>query len=652
MIGSFAGGFGLMTLLGALGVWKGVVVLLVAMAAVLWCYQIGRVRWHNLILQLSAAFAALICLTAQGPTAVWRHSGIGAGRSVKFGSTQNEFREWTQATQRQLLWEEDGRESAVGIIASDSLAFIVNGKSDGNAISDAATQIMLGVIGAFQHPNPQRALVIGLGTGESAGWLASLSSMETVDVIELEPSVLKMAQLCTPLNHDVLNHPKVKVIINDAREQMLTTKQQYDLICSEPSNPYRSGISSLYTREFYEAAAQRLSTNGIFCQWLQSYEVDTSTIRSVCATLHSVFPHVEVWWTQQGDLVLTCSLSPKSYDYESLKRKLSDPTYSLAARTAWQTEQVEGLLAHVLANDKFIARVAHAQPPINTDDHNLLEFGFARSVGRTSPFAQSDLRLHAESFEERWPTSLTTPINVNRISDLAVANAVLRGKPLESDDVRSPLAAIWQMVEAENYEDAANAWASLPADQVSDLDYAELILLGTIWANVKHPKLPDLLQQLHERSPGCAMAVATMLAIKHAEPDKVAEQLANLFIHLRDDPTVPAFLQESALVAAEELVRVEPQTAPMLYESLRLPFSLWRMQASRFNALLAAAQSIDAGAVTRVMSEMEPYPPWRQKLLELRVNAYRATGSPLSKAAEDDLKKYQEASSSTPGRVF
>ncbi len=97
---------------------------------------------------------SMICLTAQGPTAVWRHSGIGAGRSVKFGLTQNEYREWTQTTQRQLLWEEDGRESAVGIIASDSLAFIVNGKSDGNAISDAATQIMLGVIGAFQHPNP------------------------------------------------------------------------------------------------------------------------------------------------------------------------------------------------------------------------------------------------------------------------------------------------------------------------------------------------------------------------------------------------------------------------------------------------------------------------------------------------------------------
>ncbi len=168
-----------------------------------------------------------------------------------------------------------------------------------------------------------------------------------------------MAELCSPLNHDVLNHPKVNVIINDAREQMLTTKQQYDLICSEPSNPYRSGISSLYTREFYQAAAQRLSTNGIFCQWLQSYEVDTSTIRSVCATLHSVFPYVEVWWTQQGDLVLTCSLVPKSYDYESLQRKLSDPTYSLASRTAWQTEQVEGLLAHVLANDKFITRVAN-----------------------------------------------------------------------------------------------------------------------------------------------------------------------------------------------------------------------------------------------------------------------------------------------------
>ncbi len=282
----------------------------------------------------------------------------------------------------------------------------------------------------------------------------------------------------------------------------------------------------------------------------------------------------------------------------------------------------------------------------------MLEFGFARSVGRTSPFAQSDLRLHAESFEERWPTSLKTPISLQRIADLAVAHAVLNGKPIDLYGVQSARTAIWQMLETENYEAAADAWNRLPADQVIDLDYAEMILLGMIWANVKHPKLTDLLQRLNERSPGCAMAVATVLAIKHADADKVAEQLAKFFIHLRDDPTVPAFLQEAALVAAEELVRVEPQTAPVLYDSLRLPFSLWRLQGSRFNALLAAAQSIDAAAVTRVMSEMEPYPPWRQKLLELRANAYRATGSPLSQAAEDDLKQYQEASSSTPGRVF
>ncbi len=351
---------------------------------------------------------------------------------------------------------------------------------------------------------------------------------------------------------------------------------------------------------------------------------------------------MEVWWTQQGDLVLTCSLAPKAYDYESLQKKFSDPTYSLASRTAWQTEQVEGLLAHVLANDKFITRVANQKPLINTDDHNLLEFGFARSVGRTSPFAQSDLRLHAESFDERWPTSLKPQINSQRIAELAVAHAVLNGKPIELDGVQSARTAIWQVLESEDYEGAAAAWSSLPADQVVELDYAEMVLLGMIWANVKHPKLPELLQRLNERSRGCALAIATVLAIKHADVDKVAEQLASFFVHIRNDPTIPAFLQESALVAAEELVRVEPQTAPVLYDSLRLPFSLWRMQGSRFNALLAAAQSIDAAAVTRVMAEMEPHPPWRQKLLELRANAYRATGSPLTQAAEDDLKKYQE----------
>src|SRR6185295_2040382 len=94
--------------------------------------------------------------------------------------------------------------------------------SDGSAIHDAPTQIMLGILPAILHPHPQHALVVGLGTGETAGWLASVESMEHVDVAELEPAMRTVADLCGRLNHQVLSNPRVRIIDNDAREALLT----------------------------------------------------------------------------------------------------------------------------------------------------------------------------------------------------------------------------------------------------------------------------------------------------------------------------------------------------------------------------------------------------------------------------------------------
>ena len=235
-----------------------------------------------------AAAVAVALMSSTGPTAAWRHSPIGAGRVDLSKSSPNRLIEWVRTRRRQLYWQADGVESSVGILkTTGGLAFAVSGKIDGNSRGDAATQVMGGLIGAALHPQPRRALVIGLGTGSTAGWLAAIPSMERVDVVELEPAILHVAETCTPVNHDVLSNPKVHVAIGDAREFLLTSRDKYDIIFSEPSNPYRAGISSLFTEEFYRAARQRLAPRGIFLQWLQTYEVDGETVRTVYAALHS-----------------------------------------------------------------------------------------------------------------------------------------------------------------------------------------------------------------------------------------------------------------------------------------------------------------------------------------------------------------------------
>src|SRR6201999_1165051 len=97
-------------------------------------------------------------------------------------------------------------------------------------------------------------------------------------VFELEPAILRVAKACAPVNQNALENPKVKVRIGDARESLLTTREKYDLIASEPSNPYRAGVASLCTREYYRAVSNRLRPGGLFLQWVQAYEVDTQTI--------------------------------------------------------------------------------------------------------------------------------------------------------------------------------------------------------------------------------------------------------------------------------------------------------------------------------------------------------------------------------------
>src|SRR5207244_11025812 len=141
--GSLAGGFGLLPLLSAPGTWRLVVVLLAAAAIVT----------RKLIPTAIAVGTVIAIFVALGPTAVWRHAGIGGGRAPK-QSSLNQVRDWINSTRRTLLWDADGRESSVALVDPNDLAFMVNGKADGSARGDAGTQVMSAMVGAALHPNP------------------------------------------------------------------------------------------------------------------------------------------------------------------------------------------------------------------------------------------------------------------------------------------------------------------------------------------------------------------------------------------------------------------------------------------------------------------------------------------------------------------
>src|SRR6185295_8720011 len=275
----------------------------------------------------------------------------------------------------------------------------------------------------------KRALVIGLGTGSTAGWLAQVPSIERVDVVELETAILHVADECSAVNRQALSNPKVHIMIGDGRESLLTTSATYDLIFSEPSNPYRAGVASLFTRELYEAAARHLRDDGIFAQWVQAYEVEAQTLRTIYATLGAVFPSVETWQLKQEDLLLTASQHPRVHDLARVGSRLETEPYRSALALVWGMSGVEGLYTGFVANGGLADALRRASGSrINTDDRTLIEFEFARSVGREGLFSIDALRTLSVARGENRPELVGGTLDWARLAELRTVRAVADGR--------------------------------------------------------------------------------------------------------------------------------------------------------------------------------------------------------------------------------
>lgn len=384
--GAISGGFGLMPLLTAPGCWRLAAGLLgatgLAAAALAWR---SAPRTRSAVGHLAlAAGAAAILRGSTGPTAAWRHSPIGAGRvgTSTMASTEAVL-DFVREARRSVEWEADGIESSVALHHNGGYAFTVNAKSDGHCVDDAGTQVMGGLLGAILHPAPASAMVIGLGSGSTAGWLARVPAIARVDVVELEPAMSEVAARCAPVNEHALENPRLHLVRGDAREVLSVTREHYDVVFSEPSNPYRAGVASLYTREYYRRVLEHLNDGGLFLQWVQAYEIDRPTMRTVFATIASVFPHVEAWQLEAPDLVLVASRAPIAKDGAALRARVAAEPFARALRVAWGVTDLEGLLAHFVARGALAASIAaEGSDELNTDDRPVVEFGFARMLSR------------------------------------------------------------------------------------------------------------------------------------------------------------------------------------------------------------------------------------------------------------------------------
>ena len=651
--GSIAGGFGLIPWLTAPGVWRLVALLLLALAgvAIVLGWRAGRRGGESRRaagLPLAAGALGLLCCAATGPTPFWRHSPIGAGRvTTADWNGPNDVKSAIETQNRRIVWQADGVESSVALDLSEEYAFIVNGKSDGSALGDSPTQVMSGLVGAVLHPGVRRVLVIGLGTGSTAGWLARVPTVERVDVVELEPAIVHVARTLSQINQDVLANPKVHLVIGDGREVLLTTSETYDLVFSEPSNPYRAGVASLFSADFYRSVRRRLRPGGIFLQWLQGYELDAQVVRTAYATLASVFPAVESWRIQSADLLLMATLQPVVHDLDRVRARIATEPYRTALARTWGVDGVEGLYAGYVSSPPFARAVREAEgSALNTDDRSILEFGFARNLGRFGLFRPADLLALVTARREDRPATRGAPLDWSRVAEVRVARGAYWDdfepdpEPLGDHAARLRIAARQASVHGQPAQ-ACALWFQQPEPPRS---HADLLLIGLCLAGQADPRTPEVAARLAREQPIEADLILALWHTAAVRPREAGERLLAAFQAYRTDPWVYRPLVRHAFSLLLPLARSDRALGRRLAAALERPFATRMFDGLRRANRVSLTQELNLGEqCAGAIAEMEPHVPWDERFLAYRYDCYRLVGSPLAERAGRDLAAFRAA---------
>ncbi len=304
---------------------------------------------------------------------------LGLWRDPRPPATVEEYRSRTKMFA--LPYFKDGAGSTVAVIGVDDpdngtreLSLRVNGKSDASSGDDMSTQLLAGHIPMLLHPNAVNALVVGAGSGVTVGSLLQHPTVTNVDLVEISPEVRDAARdHFDKLNHDALRNPRCRTVIEDAKTFLKTTPHRYDVIVTEPSNPWMAGVAAVFSREYYEDCRERLAPGGIAAQWVQTYETDDATFETVVATFGSVFPYLSLWHTSVGDLLLVGSVEPYKVDLDAMARRLAEPAVAADLEQIEVTRLVNILTLQVTGlGDAF--HLVRGETRIHSDFLPILEY--------------------------------------------------------------------------------------------------------------------------------------------------------------------------------------------------------------------------------------------------------------------------------------
>ena len=324
-------------------------------------------------------------VVAAAATQVFAHP-LFHGRTVVANAIRPEFQSGLTVDEiirtDKYVYVQEGVNATVTVARHEAMvALFTDGKTEGSSV-DQQTQLLSAYLPLLLHPRPRRVLVVGFGTGATVYAATQLSGVERVDCVEIEPAVLEAAPYLEELNHGVYKHPKVRVILDDARNYLTVTRQRYDVIINEPSYLWSAGVPQLFTQEFYRQVREHLEPQGLFLQWVQGYQLAPRDLATVLRTLSTTFAHLSLWRGSAADLLILSSPRPRRL---SLKTVTAEYNRNAQVRddlaTNLYVDEPAGLLGYYLLDDSALRQWA-AQGELNTDDRTVLEYRAPLSIAK------------------------------------------------------------------------------------------------------------------------------------------------------------------------------------------------------------------------------------------------------------------------------
>ena len=307
---------------------------------------------------------------------------------------------------------------AVGDTAKGRFLMVNSTRMMGDAPEGRRYAALMGHLPTLLHPDPQRALVICFGCGMTAGALNKQPELTDVVCVELSKAVLDAGHLFADANGNVKESKKMEFVLADGRNYLLRSREKFDVITFEPPPPTQVGVVNLYSADYYQLCKDRLTENGVVCQWVPLLLLDEPDLQLVVKAFLEVFPNATLWEGSLDDYVLIGSKSDLKIDYQELKRRMEQsPLKERLARIG--IEGPDALLATYLHGPDFLADMTQ-KTPVTTDNHPYLEYS-------TSVKVQWDPRWRTRDISSLWPLVTDLPAAAKeRITQESTAWAELR----------------------------------------------------------------------------------------------------------------------------------------------------------------------------------------------------------------------------------